>query len=62
MENNEARQGIWNGRFRTNRLIANIGLFTAVMSSQDFEIFTIMNNFLANMLGGNQDRKKENLD
>ena len=62
MENNEARQAIWNGRFRTNRFIANLGVFTSVMSSQDFEIFIIMNSFLMNMLGQNQDQKKENLD
>lgn len=62
MEDNEGRQGIWNGRFRTNRFIANIGLFTSVMSSQDFEIFFIMNSFLMSMMGQNQDLKKENLD
>lgn len=62
MENNEGRQVIWNGRFRTNKFIANIGTFTSIMSSQDFEIFFIMNSFLMSMFGQGSEQRKENLD
>lgn len=64
MEKSQARQASWNGRTRTNRFIVNIGEFSSIMSAQDFEIFFIINDFLMEMFGQNQNQKiqKQNND
>lgn len=64
IENNEPRLYLWNGKFRVTRFVANIGLFVSVMSSQDLEIFFIMNEFLMGLLANSEKKtiKKENLE
>ena len=67
VDDNETRRYVWNGKLRTNRIIANIGSFVSMMSSQDFEMFFMMNEFIVNLFKPPTNEKtsavkKENLD